>query len=73
MKGLSISNFDYLKKIHNSVDKENRTKTNGYCEQVNYHFISYVVFKNKLYELDGLKDGPIILGTIDNNRWLHIA
>ena len=37
-----------------------------------YHFICYVPIEGKLYELDGLKPGPILLGDIAPNQdWLE--
>lgn len=37
-----------------------------------FHFISYVPFKGKVYELDGLQEGPIYIGDYEND-WLSVA
>eukprot|EP01015_Nassula_variabilis_P021720 TRINITY_DN389_c0_g1_i1.p3 TRINITY_DN389_c0_g1~~TRINITY_DN389_c0_g1_i1.p3 ORF type:complete len:244 (-),score=56.14 TRINITY_DN389_c0_g1_i1:106-837(-) len=39
-----------------------------------YHFISYIPFKGKVYELDGLQEGPILLGEYTNEvDWIEVA
>ena len=36
--------------------------------------MSYVPFKNHLYELDGLQPGPIVIGKYENKEeWIDLA
>lgn len=39
-----------------------------------YHFVGYIPFENRLYELDGLRQGPIDLGSIPpGTDWLNVV
>lgn len=77
MKGLTISNSPVIRSVHNSFAKEQlfefdqstSNKTNDA-----YHFIGYVPIDGRLYELDGLKQGPIDLGAIPADEdWTDTA
>ena len=35
-----------------------------------FHFVAYVPINGRLYELDGLREGPIDLGKCDQSDWL---
>lgn len=66
MKGEAISNSDMIKDAHNSFARpepfgiDDSKKASGKGDA--YHFIAFVPFQGTVYEIDGLKGGPIKLG-----------
>lgn len=77
MKGLTISNSQVISSVHNSFARQQIFEFDpalGKKEEDAFHFISYVPIDGRLYELDGLKHGPIDLGAIaPDTDWTDVV
>jgi len=76
LKGEAIGDHDHIRMVHNSFSRpepfisDGKVKIKDDDDEV-YHFIAYLPFKNAIYEIDGLKQGPIKLGTLNEGEdWL---
>lgn len=74
-KGLALSNASQIRTVHNSFARQTLfeldNKKANKDEDV-FHFVGYVPIDGRLYELDGLKEGPIDLGPIGSGQeWLN--
>lgn len=84
LKGEVIGSSEDIKKAHNAFARKDgildgRTVIPTGDEDV-FHFVAYVPFQGKVYELDGLQKGPILIGDIveeGNNSssvaWMSVA
>ncbi|SBT71271.1 deubiquinating/deneddylating enzyme, putative [Plasmodium malariae] len=67
MKGLTLSNCNFLRNIHNSyktpiyIDKEDHLDDKKRSHDA-FHFVSYIQFDDRVYLLDGLQEGPVLIG-----------
>ncbi|XP_060527745.1 ubiquitin carboxyl-terminal hydrolase isozyme L5 [Cylas formicarius] len=77
MKGLTISNSQVIASVHNSFARQQIFEFDPLAaskKEDAYHFISYVPIDGRLYELDGLKKGPIDLGAVPvESDWTDIV
>ena len=73
MKGLALSNSEVIRKVHNSFSRQQVFEYDEKAQKSedSYHFIGYVPIDGRLYELDGLKAGPIDHGAITTEDWME--
>lgn len=76
-RGLALSNAGQIRTVHNSFSRQTLFELDNSKNQKDedvYHFISYMPIDGRLYELDGLKEGPIDLGAIgEQQNWLDVV
>jgi len=74
LKGLTLSNSDMIREVHNSFSRQQMFEFDEKMAKKDddvFHFVSYLPIDGRLYELDGLKEGPMDLGAIPaNSDWL---
>nr|CAG4650338.1 EOG090X0A33 [Sida crystallina] len=77
MKGLALSNSDTIRGVHNSFARQTLFEFDSKAsakDEDTYHFVGYVPIDGRLYELDGLKEGPIDLGSIPQEAdWIDVV
>ncbi|KAH8236431.1 hypothetical protein KR026_002018, partial [Drosophila bipectinata] len=77
MRGMSLSQESKIRTVHNSfarpvlfeIDVPNPTEDADV-----YHFVGFMPIKGRLYELDGMREGPIELAEIaPEQNWLDVV
>jgi len=67
MKGLAVSNSEPVRKAHNSFRQQSSFEITHDKEEKGgdaFHFIGYICRNNMVYELDGLKQGPVWIADV---------
>lgn len=72
-KAGKFENCESIATAHEEVSHEGQTEAPPASSPVEYHFISIINHKNKLYEMDGRKLGPINHGATSEATFLKDA
>ncbi|VVD01098.1 ubiquitin carboxyl-terminal hydrolase isozyme L5 [Leptidea sinapis] len=77
MRGLTLSNSQTIRAAHNSMAQQTLFEIDPKMaskDEDTYHFIGYTEIDGRIYELDGLKEGPIDHGPVSAEQdWLDVV
>jgi len=76
VRGEQLGNIASIRTAHNSFARPEPfvfDQTAAKEDDDVFHFVGYVPVGNNVYELDGLKSGPILLGEYKEDKWLDVA
>jgi len=62
-----------LSSAHESCSMEGQTSAPNVADSVDYHFVAFVRGSDRLYELDGRREGPICHGNTSKETFLEDA
>jgi ubiquitin carboxyl-terminal hydrolase L5 len=70
LKGEAISSSQEIKTAHNAFGRQDAFLQEGKVHAPSdqdeaFHFVAYVPMNSAVYELDGLQNGPIVVGHVD--------
>lgn len=83
-RGMEIGNHERIRTVHNSfarpepfvMDDEDKKNRKGE-EQEAFHFVAYIPFQGHVYEMDGLRPGPVYIGEVPvsdvTSAWMDVA
>ncbi len=66
-RGLCLSNSELIRTVHNSFARRElfeMVDLRAPEKDDNYHFVTFLPIDGRIYEFDGLREGPIDLGAI---------
>merc|ERR1719461_619558 len=72
-KGWALSNSEEIRSVHNSFARQSVFEFDAKAAKEDddvFHFVAYLPIKGRLYELDGLREGPLDHGAIEGSDWI---
>lgn len=76
-KGLTLSNASQIRSVHNSFARQTLFELDNKSQKKDddlFHFVGYIPIDGRLYELDGLREGPVDLGAVGpDDDWLDVV
>jgi len=76
MKGLSLGSSQEIREVHNSFARQSVFELDQKVADKDddvFHFVTFLPIKGRIYELDGLKEGPVDHGKVpEGTDWLDV-